>query len=750
AAEEHNTPGSEVTNLNYGELREAVQSRYDQLRNAGLSHEEAWQDTSLMAANAHVMSGIFGMTPRQYVEARYPDFIAMSQKEFDDLGRTGLDGLFDNREVGEMLEAMGVTQNMTQAQRRRQLDPEWAYAYGRVDRKSAIEWLGKEGYKDALRQFGPGFFAKKGEGRGLDNLAQGFLLEERGGYGNATDIDEQGFVDKVFRSHEEFERGLGRELQKGALRQNRVGEAAKKLTAQEKLAQDAAAWAETVQNFINGKIDREQHTLQLLSQTPIVFNLVDAKQLPVHTKASVLRKVLFDKHNLKPELVKQVAEKLADPVMVVKSIDEYQASNITVMLELMDENKASIIVPVIFSDKKHGYEMNFAPSIYAKNNLETKTPSDQWFVDQLKAGNVLYANKKKIRRWNRIAQRQLPGWNSIPNAKSIKFEDDLVKLKEQFPGHYQSGKASTARGAYTRLPDGKRLVALFEQADASTVLHETGHFFLDELGEASKLETAPQWVRDATATIEREYNAQGFFDGTLDDAARTAAHERFARDFEAYLREGRAPSRELRTAFEKFKEWLTQIYATVQKLLGKERLSEDIRQVFDSLLATDRELLFSPRGEDRPALSLPRNELADVMRLGLAPQMKRDLARGMEKALSDLVTGEPVDVGPVLRDSGAMANVLGMAERNATPEERAGIAEGEQGQPDFSTEAREEITPAPPLERNADPQAAQAAEAQRTQAFEENLVAEVERRRQEGALAVDNNCLVQSSLAMIL
>ncbi|MBQ9406944.1 MAG: hypothetical protein IJU37_09470, partial [Desulfovibrio sp.] len=117
----------------------------------------------------------------------------------------------------------------------------------------------------------------------------------------------------------------------------------------------------------------------------------------------------------------------------------------------------------------------------------------------------------------------------------------------------------------------------------------------------------------------------------------------------------RAPSRELRTAFEKFKEWLTQIYATVQKLLGKERLSEDIRQVFDSLLATDRQLLFSPRGEDRPALSLPRNELADVMRLGLAPQMKRDLARGMEKALSDLVTGEPVDVGPVLRESEALS-----------------------------------------------------------------------------------------------
>ncbi|MBQ9406377.1 MAG: hypothetical protein IJU37_06530, partial [Desulfovibrio sp.] len=111
AAEEHTTPGSDpqYSNLDYGELREAVQSRYDQLRNAGLSHEEAWQDTSLMAANAHVMSGIFGMTPRQYVEARYPDFIAMSQKEFDDLGRTGLDGLFSNREVAEAMEAMGVT-----------------------------------------------------------------------------------------------------------------------------------------------------------------------------------------------------------------------------------------------------------------------------------------------------------------------------------------------------------------------------------------------------------------------------------------------------------------------------------------------------------------------------------------------------------------------------------------------------------------------------------------------------------------
>jgi hypothetical protein len=50
------------------------------------------------------------------------------------------------------------------------------------------------------------------------------------------------------------------------------------------------------------------------------------------------------------------------------------------------------------------------------------------------------------------------------------------------------------RGAIRRLDDGRYIVGLFKDRDASTVIHETGHFFLENLREAAT-ENAPEEMR---------------------------------------------------------------------------------------------------------------------------------------------------------------------------------------------------------------------------------------------------------------
>jgi hypothetical protein len=64
--------------------------------------------------------------------------------------------------------------------------------------------------------------------------------------------------------------------------------------------------------------------------------------------------------------------------------------------------------------------------------------------------------------------------------------------------------------------------------------------------------------------------------------------EQFARGFEAYLMEGKAPSLELKRAFRSFKAWLLGIYRDVKNL--NVTLSPEIRGVFDRLLATDEQI----------------------------------------------------------------------------------------------------------------------------------------------------------------
>src|SRR3546814_10545741 len=96
-------------------------------------------------------------------------------------------------------------------------------------------------------------------------------------------------------------------------------------------------------------------------------------------------------------------------------------------------------------------------------------------------------------------------------------------------------------------------ISLFENADRSTFLHETGHFFLEVFGDIAAQEDAPQQARDDFAALLDWMGVESA------DEIGTAQHEQFARGFEQYLGEGRAPSPELRHVFAQFKAWILSV-----------------------------------------------------------------------------------------------------------------------------------------------------------------------------------------------
>lgn len=132
------------------------------------------------------------------------------------------------------------------------------------------------------------------------------------------------------------------------------------------------------------------------------------------------------------------------------------------------------------------------------------------------------------------------------------------------------------------LTEGQTVINLFESADLSTFLHESGHFFLEAFTALATSEGAPQAMRDDLSVIHKFLEVE-------DGAALTRdQHETWARGFEAYLMEGKAPSLRLASAFARFKAWLTRIYRTVRNLNVK--LTPEVREVMDRMLATDEEI----------------------------------------------------------------------------------------------------------------------------------------------------------------
>lgn len=187
----------------------------------------------------------------------------------------------------------------------------------------------------------------------------------------------------------------------------------------------------------------------------------------------------------------------------------------------------------------------------------------------------------------------------------VVFSDKAVNIIDKYR---QEIKASynSATGA----------IHLFDGADQSSFVHEAAHMYLTEMSKMAIAEAAPkglledwntiqEWavykpgdIKDYEGTArEKEFKS---YAKAIEDARKSGdaiairaaeerwMQERFARGFERYVAEGKAPTQALQSAFRKFKSWLVSIYRDL-KNLGKEP-PEEVKRVMDRMLATDDEI----------------------------------------------------------------------------------------------------------------------------------------------------------------
>ena len=159
-------------------------------------------------------------------------------------------------------------------------------------------------------------------------------------------------------------------------------------------------------------------------------------------------------------------------------------------------------------------------------------------------------------------------------------------------------------------------IHLFDGADQSSFVHEAAHMYLTEMSKMATDEAAPKGLLEDWNTIQEwaAYKPEDIkdYEGTarekefksyakaIEDARKSGdviairaaeerwMQERFARGFERYIAEGKAPTQALQSAFRKFKSWLVSIYRDLTNL-GKEP-PEDVKRVMDRMLATNDEI----------------------------------------------------------------------------------------------------------------------------------------------------------------
>lgn len=320
--------------------------------------------------------------------------------------------------------------------------------------------------------------------------------------------------------------------------------------------------------------------------------------------------------------------------------------------------------------KKYGARVERATLEVAESIDQTNV--DVPFLVRDRAGNVIESTQSETRAAQLAREiegtydfdpdvgRRVEGFSTPVHSIDITPDLRRVAVEQGFPMF--QGAPENPRGRIT-FSQGRAIIDLFAKADASTFMHEAAHFFLEQ-----RIRLVDQLPADAPLRRDLATITDWLGVARPEDIG-TEQHERFARGFEAYLAEGKAPSEKLAGAFERFKQWLIAIYRSIANLDSP--ITDDVRAVFDRMLATEGELARRPSPAMEAIADLPPRARQDAMRVAIAA----------------LVDGEPVRVGEMLTEAAktdpriaeSVALMGGENVRGTEPAGPGGAAGAEQG-----------------------------------------------------------------------
>ncbi len=241
------------------------------------------------------------------------------------------------------------------------------------------------------------------------------------------------------------------------------------------------------------------------------------------------------------------------------------------------------------------------------------------YMELLKATPVQYFESKPQRavEFSEFAGVIMPTsqeYDSIADTMAeyglhiVRSDNRQAAIKE-FENVFFQQQETEALGSFT---PSTLTITLFKNANLSTIIHESGHFWREMIRKYAAMDGASEQLKKYSETLENWlesewskhnevivqpdgsftlfYNGEAIQTGfsSREAAIEVAKHECFARGIEKYFMTAEAPSFGLRKIFSTFKRWLLGVYKDAQEL--NVDITPEVKDVFDRLLASDGEI----------------------------------------------------------------------------------------------------------------------------------------------------------------
>lgn len=252
----------------------------------------------------------------------------------------------------------------------------------------------------------------------------------------------------------------GKDENKTGFTQEQIEEAEKNLSVAEKEFSDGLEkWKKNKKSTAPIKV----------MQTPLVMQMVGAKNLPIYIDPSKLVIIRKTHPEMTLRVLKQIPRALTDPIMIVDSMTK--AGRIVVVLEVRDEKGINVVIPFELDALKDRVRANIITSAYGKEY--DGAVNYDWYLKNIRENRLLYVNRKKANRLLGPAGVQFslgPKANGFFDS-SIKTEEDLVKLKNENPMLYQMAWRGSR---YEQLAGQKAAVANLDELNRAREMHIQG------------------------------------------------------------------------------------------------------------------------------------------------------------------------------------------------------------------------------------------------------------------------------------
>ena len=317
------------------------------------------------------------------------------------------------------------------------------------------------------------------------------------------------------------------------------------------------------------------------------------------------------------ESIRRSEERIKDYDLVLNenaSVEERQAA-----AERLIQSGVVYEIPLeraLDPEYRRDFELGRENAEYYKEGYEEKLKNYETILKTYRNGGALYeslssslgSDKAASLALNEVGIKGITYYGRRDGRCYVIFDDKAISIIEKYNQEMQR----EVYGEFSK-EDGKKIITLFEGANESTMLHEMGHLFLSDLDNLAEIDeasakdqaTVNEWAEWKPGAAE-EYKDTDWKDEfwkyeqdiiaaeksgdavAIKSAKERWRQERFARGFEIYLHDGKAPSKALRGVFRKFKQFLRKLYKFVENVGGKP--SAEVEAVMSRMIASEEEI----------------------------------------------------------------------------------------------------------------------------------------------------------------